>query len=70
MSAALAHAIEEHRDELTEEEARAFAEEQTQKYFGLSVGDFVRQAEAGALSEDDPMVIHLAFLTGARLRSC
>lgn len=60
----------EGRDELTPEESRAFAEEETQKYFGLSVDDFIAHAEAGRLPEDDAMVVHLAILTGARLPSC
>lgn len=60
----------EGRDELTPEEARAYAEEQTQKYFRLSVEEFIAQAEAGALPEDEPMAVHLAILTGARLPSC
>jgi hypothetical protein len=70
MSPAIARAIDENRDELTLDEARAFAEEQTQKYFGLTVADFVREAEAGRLPEDDPMVVHLALLTGAKLHTC
>lgn len=60
----------EGRDELTPEESRAYAEEQTQKYFGLSVEDFIARAEAGQLPDDDAMVVHLAILTGARLQTC
>lgn len=70
MSPALAKALEEGRDELTREEAREYAEEQTRKYFGLSIDEFVERAEAGSLDHDDPMVLHLALLTGADLRSC
>ena len=70
MSPALAHAIEEHRDELTQEEAQSFAEEQTRKHFGMSVEEFVRAADADRLPNDDPMVVHVALLTGARLHSC
>lgn len=70
MSPALAKAIEEHRDELTPEEAHAFADEQTRQFFGLSVEEFIERAEAGKLALDDPMTLHLALLTGARLHSC
>lgn len=69
-SGGLAQTIEEGRDELTPEEARAYAEEQTQKYFSMSFDQFVRSAEAGTLPEDEPMVVHLALLTGARLQTC
>src|SRR5205807_9074380 len=70
MTPALARAIEEGRDELTLEEARQFAEEQTQKYFGMSVDEFRRVAQAGELPEDDPMVVHVALLAGVDLLSC
>lgn len=70
MTAGVARAVEEGRDELTHDEASAYAEEQTEKYFGLSVAQFVRSAEEGTLPEDDPMVVHLALLTGAKLHSC
>lgn len=60
----------EGREELTPEESRAYAEEQTQKYFGMSVEEFIAKAEAGQLPEEDAMTVHLAILTGARLPSC
>lgn len=62
--------VAEGRDEMTPEESRAFAEEQTQQYFGITVAEFLHRAAEGTLPEDDPMVIHLALLTGARLNSC
>ena len=70
MSPALAKALQEGRDELTRQEAHEFAEEQALQYFGISVEEFVKQAEAGNLPHDDPMVLHLALLTGARLQAC
>lgn len=70
MSPVLANVAKEGRDELTPEEAYQFADEQTRHYFGLSVEEFIKHAEAGELPHDDPMVLHLALLTGARLHSC
>jgi hypothetical protein len=70
MSPALRDAIRDGRDELTPDEARAFAEEQALKYFGMTVDEFRRAAEDGTLPEDDPMVVHVALLTGAELPSC
>lgn len=67
---AVSDAIQEGRDELTPEESRRFAEEQVGEYFGISVEEFRRRAEAGSLPEDDPMVVHLALLTGADLHTC
>lgn len=60
----------EGRDELTLDEARAYAEEQTYRYFGLSLDAFIKAVEDGSLPDDEPMVVHLALLTGARLHSC
>lgn len=66
----LREAIEDGRDELTLDEARAFAEEQTQRYFRMSVEEFQRAVEAGVLAEEDhPMVVHVALLTGAKLHA-
>lgn len=62
--------VAEGRDEMTVEESRAFAEEQTQEYFGISVAEFKHRAEEGTLPADDPTVVHLAILTGAKLKSC
>lgn len=70
MTSALADAINEGREELTPEESRRFAEEQVQRYLGLSVDEFLVRAEEGTLPEEDPMVVHLALLTGAKLHSC
>lgn len=70
MSPTVVTAIEAGRDELTHEEARAFAEEQTQEHFGLSVEEFAQRAADGTLPEDDPVVVHLALLIGVRLHSC
>jgi hypothetical protein len=61
--------IEDGRDELTPDEARAYAEEQTQKYFGMSVDEFNARAALGTLP-DSPHVVHVALLTGARLQAC
>lgn len=70
MSPTLAQALDEGR-ELTADEARQYVAEQVQEHFGLTVEEFNRRAEAGELSpDDDPMVIHLALLTGVRLPSC
>jgi len=69
MSPALARSLEENRDELTAEEAAAFAEEQAQKYLGMSIGEFRRRAEDDSLP-DDPMVVHVALLAGVRVHSC
>lgn len=60
----------EGRDELTAAEAREYVEAQTRTHFGLSIEDFIRKAEDGSLPEDDPVVVHLALLTGAKLHSC
>ena len=58
-------------DELTLDEARQFAEDQTQRYFGVSVDEFRQHAAEGSLSGDDhPMFVHVAMLTGAVLRNC
>lgn len=62
--------IAEGRDELTQEESHALVEEETQEYFGLTVEEFVRRAEEGTLPADDAMVVHLALLTGAKLKRC
>ena len=70
MSPVLAKALEEGRDELTPDEARQFADDQSRQYFGLSIEEFIERATAGELPHDDPMVLHLALLTGVRLHSC
>lgn len=70
MSPVLAQVLDDDRDELTVDEARQYAEEQTDRYFGMSVAEFVRRAEAGQLDADNPMVVHLALLTGARIKTC
>lgn len=62
--------MSEGRDELTAEEAAEFIEEQTRLHFGLSVEDFIKKAEEGSLPHDDPAVLHVAMLAGARLPSC
>ncbi len=58
------------QDELTPEEFARLLEEQTQRYFGLSVAEVRRRAEEGSLPEDHPMVIHLALLTNVKLLAC
>jgi hypothetical protein len=70
MSTVLENAVAEGRDELTADEAREYVEAQTRLHFGLSIEDFIRKAEDGSLPEDDPVVVHLALLTGAKLHSC
>jgi hypothetical protein len=67
---ALAQAVAEGRDELTSDEAEQFADDQAREYLGMSVDEFRRRAADGTLPEDDAMVIHIALLPGARLRSC
>lgn len=70
MTPAVARSIEQGRDELTDEEARQFAEEQAQEYFRMSVDEFAAKAQEGSLPQDDPMVIHLSLLIGAPLDAC
>lgn len=69
-SGGLAEAIADGRDELTPEEAAQFAADQAQEYLGISLEEFRRRAADGTLPDDDPMVIHIALLTGVELRSC
>lgn len=69
MTPGLSHATSEGRDELTPDEARDFLEDQTQRYLGISLEEFMRRAEADDLP-DHPMVEHLVLLTGARAHSC
>jgi hypothetical protein len=59
----------DNRDELTEDEARAFLEEQTLRYLGMGLEEFMRRADEGKLPEH-PMVEHLVLLTGARPGTC
>ncbi len=61
---------QEGRDELTPDEFAQLLEEQTRRYFGISVAEFRSRAEEGSLPVDHPMVIHLALLTGANLHAC
>ena len=68
MSPVVAQAVAEDRD-LTEAEARAFVEEQTLEYFGLTYDEFVAAAEADELSAH-PALAHLVLLTGVRSNSC
>lgn len=70
MSAALANAVAEGRDELTREELEQFAEEQAQTYLGISLAEFRRRAGADALPKDDPIVVHIALLAGVELHTC
>jgi hypothetical protein len=57
------------RDQLTPDEARAFAAEQTQKYLGMTPEEFVAAADADTLP-DSPVVMHLALLLGVTLKRC
>lgn len=52
------------RDELTREEAEALLEAETQKYFGMSVAEFVDALDSGKLPDDDAMVIHIRAMLG------
>jgi hypothetical protein len=70
MSPTLSRVVREGRDELTPEEAEKFADEQARQYFDMSVADFRNQAAAGALPQDDPMVVHVALLAGVELHTC
>lgn len=60
---------DDYDNELTPAQARAFLEEQTQRYLGLSLENFYRLADEGQLP-DDPVVPHLVLLSGARPGSC
>ena len=57
------------RDELTADEAHEYMEEQTLRYFGLSLAAFIAAAEANELP-DHPALAHLILLTGAQSESC
>ena len=70
MSAALSHATEEGRDELTVEEAEQFADEQAHKYLRMSIDHFRKLAAEDRLPKDDPMVVHIALLAGVEIHSC
>lgn len=69
MSPGVARAVEEGREELTPAETREYLEEQTRKYLGISLDEFLRRAEDGTLPEH-PAVAHLIMLSGARPTSC
>jgi hypothetical protein len=68
MSPVVQQAIAEDRD-LTPDEARAFIEEQTLEYFGMTYDQFVEAAEAD-LVPAHPALAHLVLLTGVRSNSC
>jgi hypothetical protein len=70
MERVLREALREDQDELTLAEARELAEEEACNHFGMTVDEFRRAAKEGTLPEDDPMVAHLALLTGAEIHSC
>lgn len=57
------------RDELTQDEARAFAAEQTEKYLGMTPEEFA-DAAANDTLPDTPVVLHLALLLGVELTRC
>lgn len=57
------------RDELMLEEARAYAEHQTQKYFGMSVEEFVAAVKRGEL-DGNAAAIHIAMLIGPNIPHC
>lgn len=69
MSPVVERAVDEGRNELSEAEAREYLNEQTQKYLGLSLAEFMERAEAGTLPSH-PVVAHLVLLTGARPGAC
>lgn len=56
--------------ELTLAEARAFAESQTQEHFSMPVEEFMRKSQAGAFDVEDPLVVHISLLIGARPPAC
>ena len=61
-------AVRENRP-LTAEEAESYVADLVRETFGLSVPEFIAEAEAGRL-EDHPATSQLAVLTGARLKAC
>jgi hypothetical protein len=69
MSPELTQAVEDGRDELTDEETRRYLEDQTRAYFGMSLDEFLRRAEEGTLP-DHPAVAHLIMLSGATPSTC
>ncbi len=69
MTAGVAKAIQEGRDELTAEEAREYVEAQVRDRLGMSLAEFYRRASAGDLPED-PSVPHLVLLAGADSSGC
>jgi hypothetical protein len=70
MSPVLSNAVDEGRDELTAEEAEQFADEQSREYLGMSIEDFRDHAARDELPHDEPMVVHVALLSGVELHSC
>lgn len=70
MSAALAQATKDGRDELTLEEMEQFADEQSRSYLDLNLEEFRRRASADELPTDDPIVVHIALLAGVELHTC
>lgn len=69
MTAGLADAVAEGRDELTPEEAQEYLDAQTQAVYGLPLDEFIKLAEANELPPH-PALAHLVLLTGARSDSC
>jgi hypothetical protein len=69
MTPGTSQAIDDNREELTAEEARVFLADQTRRYLGMELDEFLRRAEDGTLP-DHPMVEHLILLTGARPGTC
>lgn len=61
--------LESGRDELTPEETREMLEERTMAVYGLTLDDFVNEAEADTLPAH-PELVHLVLLSGARTNSC
>lgn len=70
MSAALAQAAKDGRDELTREEMEQFAEEQARAYLNMDLAEFRRRAADDTLPTDNPTVVHVALLAGVELHAC
>ena len=68
-SVAMTGATGELTKERTAKEAKAFLEDQTQRYLNMSLAEFYERAEAGTLP-DDPNVTHLVLLSGAHPGAC
>lgn len=52
-----------------DDEAREYLDQQTRRYLGIGLREFLRRAEEGTLP-DHPVVGHLVLLTGARPGAC